>query len=119
MKERQILTRLEIPIALPVIATGVRSAAVQVIGTDCPTVNATQVGPVRLNVAPGSAWIVIACVMRAYVGAPFEKIADAVAIPAYSDRTAEHGKSYRYEVTAVSRTGHESPRSEMVEITLP
>jgi osmoprotectant transport system permease protein len=33
MKERQILTSLEIPIALPVIATGVRSAAVQVIAT--------------------------------------------------------------------------------------
>jgi osmoprotectant transport system permease protein len=33
MKERQILTGLEIPIALPVIATGVRSAAVQVIAT--------------------------------------------------------------------------------------
>jgi fibronectin type 3 domain-containing protein len=52
-------------------------------------------------------------------GGAFERIADAVAIPAYSDRTAEHGKSYRYAVTAVSRTGHESPRSETVEITLP
>jgi hypothetical protein len=57
-------------------------------------------------------------VYRSAAGAPFERIADAVAIPAYSDRTAEHGKSYRYEVTAVSRTGHESPRSEIVEITL-
>jgi hypothetical protein len=58
-------------------------------------------------------------VYRSAAGAAFEKIADAVAIPAYSDRTAEHGKSYRYQVTAVSRTGHESPRSEPVEITLP
>lgn len=58
-------------------------------------------------------------VYRAAGGGAFEKIADALAIPAYSDRTAEHGKSYRYEVTAVSRTGHESPRSEPVEITLP
>ncbi|MGD0122246.1 MAG: ABC transporter permease [Candidatus Limnocylindrales bacterium] len=33
MKERQILTGVEIPIALPVIATGIRSAAVQVIAT--------------------------------------------------------------------------------------
>jgi osmoprotectant transport system permease protein len=33
MKERQILTGVEIPIALPVIATGLRSAAVQVIAT--------------------------------------------------------------------------------------
>ena len=33
MSERQILTGLEIPIALPVLATGIRSAAVQVIAT--------------------------------------------------------------------------------------
>jgi hypothetical protein len=58
-------------------------------------------------------------VYRSAGGAAFEKIADAVLIPAYSDRTAEHGKSYRYAVTAVSKTGHESPRSETVEITLP
>jgi osmoprotectant transport system permease protein len=33
MRERQILLGLEIPIALPVIATGIRSAAVQVVAT--------------------------------------------------------------------------------------
>jgi osmoprotectant transport system permease protein len=33
MKERQILRGVEIPIALPVLATGIRSAAVQVIAT--------------------------------------------------------------------------------------
>jgi osmoprotectant transport system permease protein len=33
MRERQILLGLEIPIALPVIATGLRSAAVQVVAT--------------------------------------------------------------------------------------
>ncbi len=33
MKERQILFGVEIPIALPVLATGVRSAAVQVVAT--------------------------------------------------------------------------------------
>jgi osmoprotectant transport system permease protein len=33
MRERQILTGVEIPVALPVIATGVRLAAVQVVGT--------------------------------------------------------------------------------------
>jgi osmoprotectant transport system permease protein len=33
MRERQILTRLEIPLALPVIATGIRLAAVQVVAT--------------------------------------------------------------------------------------
>jgi len=33
MRERQILFRVEVPIALPVVATGLRSAAVQVIAT--------------------------------------------------------------------------------------
>jgi osmoprotectant transport system permease protein len=33
MKERQILTDVEMPVALPVLATGLRSAAVQVIAT--------------------------------------------------------------------------------------
>ena len=33
MKERQILRGVEIPVALPVLATGIRSAAVQVIAT--------------------------------------------------------------------------------------
>lgn len=33
MRERQILLGLEVPIALPVLATGIRSAAVQVIAT--------------------------------------------------------------------------------------
>ncbi|MFI5259713.1 MAG: ABC transporter permease [Candidatus Limnocylindrales bacterium] len=33
MKERQVLFGLEIPIALPVLATGIRSASVQVIAT--------------------------------------------------------------------------------------
>jgi osmoprotectant transport system permease protein len=33
MRERQILFRLEVPLALPVIATGIRLAAIQVIAT--------------------------------------------------------------------------------------
>jgi osmoprotectant transport system permease protein len=33
MRERQILTGVEMPLALPVLATGMRSAAVQVIAT--------------------------------------------------------------------------------------
>ena len=33
MKERQILTGVEIPVALPVLATGMRLAAVQVVAT--------------------------------------------------------------------------------------
>lgn len=58
-------------------------------------------------------------VYRATGGGPFEKIADNLALPAYSDRAAEHGKTYRYAVTSVSKTGYESPRSQPVEVTLP
>jgi fibronectin type 3 domain-containing protein len=45
----------------------------------------------------------------------FEKIADVPAAPSYSDRAVEHGKSYRYAVTSVDRTGNESERSATVE----
>jgi len=58
-------------------------------------------------------------VYRAAGPGAFEKIAEGVTLPAYSDRKAAHGQSYRYAVTAVSRTSHESPRSETVETTLP
>ncbi|MEO6350725.1 MAG: ABC transporter permease [Candidatus Limnocylindrales bacterium] len=33
MSERQLLTRVEVPLAIPVIVTGIRSAAVQVVAT--------------------------------------------------------------------------------------
>ncbi len=33
MSERQVLTRLELPVAVPVIGTGLRSAAIQVVAT--------------------------------------------------------------------------------------
>jgi osmoprotectant transport system permease protein len=33
MSERQVLTRVEVPLAIPVIVTGIRSAAVQVVAT--------------------------------------------------------------------------------------
>jgi fibronectin type 3 domain-containing protein len=48
-----------------------------------------------------------------------EKIADVTAVPSYSDRKVEHGKSYRYAITAVDQAGNESPRSAPVEVTMP
>jgi hypothetical protein len=56
---------------------------------------------------------------RAAAGGAFEKIADVSQIPAYSDQMVEHGKTYRYEVSAVDRAGNESERSAPVEATLP
>jgi fibronectin type 3 domain-containing protein len=45
----------------------------------------------------------------------FEKVADVAAIPTYSDKSAEKGKTYRYAVSAVDRAGNESARSAPVE----
>jgi hypothetical protein len=58
-------------------------------------------------------------VYRSTAGGPFEKIAEVGVIPSYSDRQVEPGKSYRYAVAAVSKTGHESPRSAPAEAGLP
>jgi hypothetical protein len=55
-------------------------------------------------------------VYRAAAGGPPQKIAD-VDIPTYSDRNIEHGKTYRYEVTAIDRLGNESPHSAPAEAT--
>ena len=58
-------------------------------------------------------------VYRSIAGGPVEKLADVGVIPSFSDRQVEHGKTYRYVVTAVSKTGHESPRSAPAEGSLP
>ena len=48
-----------------------------------------------------------------------EKIADVPVVPSYSDRKVEHGKTYRYQVSAVDQSGNESPRSAPVDVALP
>ena len=57
-------------------------------------------------------------VYRSAGGGAFEKVAELSAIPAWSDQKVEHGKTYRYEVTAVDQNGNESGRSAAVEATL-
>ena len=57
-------------------------------------------------------------VYRSTGAGPFEKIGD-LAVPSYSDRAVEHGKTYRYAVSAIDKTGNESARSAPVEATLP
>jgi hypothetical protein len=54
-------------------------------------------------------------VYRATAGGEFGKIADVGLVPAYSDRTVEHGKSYRYAISAFDKTGNECARSAAVE----
>jgi len=58
-------------------------------------------------------------VYRALAGGAFEKIADVNQIPAYSDHQVEHGKTYRYALTAIDKTGNESSRSEPAEVFYP
>ena len=58
-------------------------------------------------------------VYRAAAGGAAAMIADVGSVPAYSDRAAEHGQAYTYWVTATSKTGYESPRSEPAAATLP
>jgi hypothetical protein len=58
-------------------------------------------------------------VYRSTGSGPFAKIGEMVLIPSYSDRAVEHGKTYRYAVSAIDKTGNESARSAPVEATLP
>lgn len=51
---------------------------------------------------------------------PFEKQGDLTALPTYTDKNVEHGKTYRYEVSAVSQGGVESEKSSPSEsVTFP
>ncbi|MEQ1949713.1 MAG: hypothetical protein ABL995_21185, partial [Bryobacteraceae bacterium] len=54
-------------------------------------------------------------VYRSVGDAAFEKVANAVAAPVYSDRMIEAGKRYRYTVTSVDVNGNESARSNIAE----
>jgi fibronectin type 3 domain-containing protein len=50
-------------------------------------------------------------VYRSTDGGPFEKIADLVPAPTFSDNKIEAGKKYRYAVTSVDLKGNESAHS--------
>jgi len=49
----------------------------------------------------------------------WQKLADTNTVPSYSDTAAEHGKTYRYAVSAFDKTGNESDRSAAAEIAFP
>jgi len=50
-------------------------------------------------------------VYRSVNGGPFERQGDLVTVPAFSDHNVEHGKSYRYEISAVDQKNNESAKS--------
>jgi fibronectin type 3 domain-containing protein len=54
-------------------------------------------------------------VYRSVDGGPFERIAEAVPAPSFSDSKIEPGKKYTYAVSAVDVKGNESPRSTPAE----
>lgn len=54
-------------------------------------------------------------VYRSTNGGDFVRVGDLVNVPNFSDTTPEHGKSYRYEISAVSQNGVESEKSRPTE----
>ncbi len=58
-------------------------------------------------------------VYRAVGEGPFERVADLLEAPNYSDRKVEPGKRYRYAVSSVDQVGNESNRSMPVEALAP
>jgi hypothetical protein len=58
-------------------------------------------------------------VLRSEEGGPFVEIARGLDAPAYSDRTIQSGKHYRYEIVAVDQGGHVSAPSAPVETPAP
>lgn len=58
-------------------------------------------------------------VYRAVAGGEFERVAEGLQLPAWSDRKVESGKVYRYAVTAVDQVANEGARSAVVEATIP
>jgi len=58
-------------------------------------------------------------IFRALGTGEFQKVAGPIDAPTYSDREIEAGKTYRYSVSSVDRTGNESVRSAPVEIVAP
>jgi fibronectin type 3 domain-containing protein len=56
-------------------------------------------------------------VYRSVDHGPFERIADAIEGPSFSDKNIQAGKHYRYTVSAVDQVGNESSQSAPIEIT--
>lgn len=54
-------------------------------------------------------------VYRSTNGGDFARVGDLINVPNFSDHTVEHGKSYRYEISAVNQNGYESAKSSPTE----
>lgn len=58
-------------------------------------------------------------VYRSKDGGEFERIAERLEAPSFSDRNVQSGAKYSYAVSAVDRRGNESPRSAAAEVEVP
>src|SRR5579875_1736448 len=59
-------------------------------------------------------------VYRSVNGGPFTRQGGLLAVPSYSDRNVEHGKTYRYAISSLSQKGFESAKSApSAEVTFP
>lgn len=56
-------------------------------------------------------------VYRSAGGAPFAVVGELTTIPTFSDRKAEHGRTYRYAISSVDNNSNESEKSLPVEVT--
>jgi hypothetical protein len=56
---------------------------------------------------------------RAEGSGALEKVGDVSVLPRYSDRKVEHGKTYRYAVSALDQAGNESPQCAPIEVIFP
>jgi fibronectin type 3 domain-containing protein len=55
-------------------------------------------------------------VYRSVNNGPFERQGEILSVPAFSDRNVQHGKTYRYEVSAVDQKNNESGKSAAAQV---
>ena len=53
---------------------------------------------------------------RSVNGGPFERQGSLIVLPTYSDHSVEHGKTYRYKISATDQKNNESDKSAAVEV---
>jgi len=56
-------------------------------------------------------------IYRAVGNSALEPLGDPVNLPTFSDRKVEHGKTYRYAISAIDNKNNESERSTVVEVS--
>jgi hypothetical protein len=56
-------------------------------------------------------------IYRSVDNGPFEKIGDLLTVPTFSDRNVQHGKTYRYQVSATDQKNNTSERSTPAEVS--